>query len=542
VPKSSAIVVAESFEALVQNPEALYKSLSPWLATRRWSGLGGHEVTGIEVLDWVTISSRPSSTVFAAMIQMFPPGAEAAPEVLYVPLQVCFGPASNGCASARSLDREFLIREGEYSTEYNDFLLKGLACSQVLQTSRGRLSLRPFRVLSPEAEVVKVEMLGGGDTTNVVVKSQAEMGSIVVKTYKKISESNPEPEMLSALSNGGFRNIPKIVGDMSYIGADRGLALTIMQELLESQGGGDEPFAKNLRDEIQYLPGRKDQGPSERLARRVGAIIASMHHVLGKSTMEGFGASAITSDVIRAWENRVDRLFRGFLGEASADSEKLGAFVSSLVAALSSGEGSICECLSLMTGMVGMKRIRTHQDLHLSQLLVVRGDDGEDDFFVVDFEGDPQRGGGGRREKECPLRDLGTMARSFSYLRYNVLGGLFLDRGYINGLELIASAELRKKGTSLAKTPPLPQTMDEFVKVSRQWEKTVRGAMIEGYLVEAERLGDHFLSVEGQIDSVTVDSVTRFWEMEKALLEARYELHHRPQYLIIPLAGFLALC
>jgi predicted trehalose synthase len=66
--------------------------------------------------------------------------------------------------------------------------------------------------------------------------------------------------------------------------------------------------------------------------------------------------------------------------------------------------------------------------------------------------------------------------------------------------------------------------------------------MIEGYLVEAERLGDHFLSVEGQIDSVTVDSVTRFWEMEKALLEARYELHHRPQYLIIPLAGFLALC
>jgi predicted trehalose synthase len=240
----------------------------------------------------------------------------------------------------------------------------------------------------------------------------------------------------------------------------------------------------------------------------------------------------------------VDQLFRGFRGEVFPNSEKLGAFVSSLVSALHWGKGTIHDRLPPMAGvadMLGMKRIRTHQDLHLSQLLTVRNDDGQDDFLVVDFEGDPQRSGVGRRERECPLRDLGTMARSFSYLRYNLLEGLFRDRGYNNGLEIIASAELREKGVSLPITPPPPQTIDEVVKASGEWEKTVREAMIEGYLAEAERLGDHFITVGGRIDSVTVNSVTRFWEMEKALLEARYELHHRPQYLIIPLAGFLAL-
>lgn len=519
----------------------MYRSLSRWLATRRWSGLGGHEVTEVQVLDWVTISSRPSSTVLAALVQVLPTAAQAGPEVFYVPLEVCFGPESDGWARARSLDREFLIREGEYSTEYNDFLLKGLANSRVMQMRKGRLSLRPFRVVSPRVEVVKVETLGGRDTTNVVVRSQVGKGYTVVKTYKNVSESNPEPEMLSALSNGGFRNIPSIVGDMSYIGAGRGLALTIMQEFLESRGGGHEPFAKYLRDEIEYLPGRKKEENSVGLARRVGAIIASMHHVLGNSTMEGFGASVITSEVIGAWEDRMDQLLRGFLSEALPDLEKFGAFVSGLVATLNSGQGTMRERLSPMVGMLGMKRIRTHQDLHLSQLLTVRGTDGQDDFLVVDFEGDPQRCGVGRRERECPLRDLGTMARSFSYLRYIVLEGLFRDRGYNNGLEMIASAELREKGISLTTTPLLPQTIDKVVKVSREWEKTVRAAMIEGYLTEAERFGDHFVSVGGRTDSLSVDSVTRFWEMEKALLEARYELRHRPQYLIIPLVGFLAL-
>jgi predicted trehalose synthase len=174
-------------------------------------------------------------------------------------------------------------------------------------------------------------------------------------------------------------------------------------------------------------------------------------------------------------------------------------------------------------------------------LLTVRNDNGQDDFLVVDFEGDPQRSSVGRRERECPLRDLATMARSFSYLRYNVLEGLFRDRGYINGLEIIASAELREKGVYLPITPPPLQTIDRVVKASREWEKTVREAMIQGYMAEAERLGDHFITVGGRIDSVTVNSITRFWEIEKALLEAMYELHHRPKYVIIPLAGFLAL-
>src|SRR5262249_56141087 len=66
--------------------------------------------------------------------------------------------------------------------------------------------------------------------------------------------------------------------------------------------------------------------------------------------------------------------------------------------------------LGLIPDTVEAQKTRYHGDFHLGQVIVV-----QNDFFIIDFEGEPARPLAARRRKGPPLRDVAGMIRSFAY-------------------------------------------------------------------------------------------------------------------------------
>ena len=147
------------------------------------------------------------------------------------------------------------------------------------------------------------------------------------------------------------------------------------------------------------------------------------------------------------------------------------------------------------------QRIRIHGDYHLGRVLRA-----EEDFVVIDFEGEPGKTRAERRAKSSPLKDVAGMVRSFSYAAHAAL---------------------------LAFTSHAPA--DEIAV--RDWaaacEQRVTSAFLNGYKdVVAPPL------VPDQSDFL---QLLEAFMLDKAFDELTFEMTSRVEWIHIPLAGLASV-
>jgi maltose alpha-D-glucosyltransferase/alpha-amylase len=145
--------------------------------------------------------------------------------------------------------------------------------------------------------------------------------------------------------------------------------------------------------------------------------------------------------------------------------------------------------------------MRVHGDYHLGQVLR-----SEEDFVILDFEGEPARSIEERRRKHSPARDVAGMLRSFSYAAYAAL----------------FSFTRRAHGDERALEP-----------WADTWQERVSTVFVDTYLAT---IGPELVP-----DAAAWRALVHAFTLDKALYELAYEINHRPDWVGIPLAGIRKL-
>jgi maltose alpha-D-glucosyltransferase/alpha-amylase len=267
------------------------------------------------------------------------------------------------------------------------------------------------------------------------------------------------------------------------------VALEHLARLLDGHASGPQATAENAAAGFHL-------GRMALLGRRV----AEMHTALAKVTGDAaFDPEPATDADLAAWKDEAMREVDAAIEALGTDSEngKRLAARRDALAAVIAGDA----VASMARNPIS--KTRFHGDLHLGQVLVA-----QDDFVIVDFEGEPNRSLERRRQKSCVLRDVAGMLRSFSYAAH--------------------AATLRREPAS-----PAGATAPALARALADWERDASRHFVEGYVKAAAGLG----SVPA--DREAFGALVELFVIEKAAYELRYEIAHRPEWIEIPLRGLL---
>ncbi|HJW83146.1 MAG TPA: alpha-amylase, partial [Anaerolineae bacterium] len=336
---------------------------------------------------------------------------------------------------------------------------------------------------------------------------------LFLKGYRRVrSGVNPEFEVGRFLTEvAHFANCVPVAGAIDYVAADgTPTSLALLQGHVANQGDGWSTTLDYLERFLESQlaaaaePLADVHGAYLSLVQTLGTRTAELHKALALRTGDAaFDPEPLEPGDLAAWKQRVhdDALATLTLLEEHRDRFPAPALENArtllderkrLRARIDACNMPAGPCL----------KTRYHGDYHLGQVLV-----NNNDFVIIDFEGEPGRPLAERRIKHSSLRDVAGMLRSFDYAHW--------------------SAVLRDTYTDADRARLAP--------LARSWQRETRETFLRAYDETARDGGLYgsFAEVQGLIE---------LFELEKALYELRYEVGNRPAWINLPLQGVLALC
>ena len=359
-------------------------------------------------------------------------------------------------------------------------------------------------------------------------------GKMILKLFRRLQSGvNPDIEIGRFLTEvAHFPHTAPLLGEIVVrTGKSENVSTTslaMLQALIANEGDGWEWTLHELEllyDSVAASGSPKDSdliaslsadsNISEDLVAR-NQRYAGAAALLGRRTAELHLALAIDTDneAFRAEPITIDTLqkdIRRAQNEASVALDVLKLRLPTLpdevmedAAAVLSQRGALLSRLTETNiGTPTGKRIRIHGDYHLGQVLRADGD-----FVLLDFEGEPARPLEERRRKQCPLKDVAGMLRSFSYAAW-----FALDRA------------VQQK----------PENAGSLRAWGELWQNSVCSAFLASYR--------EFISLQSGLlpEPAQAESLLQLYLLEKALYELVYELNNRPNWVRVPLAGILSV-
>ncbi|MCW5520436.1 trehalose synthase [Aureitalea sp. L0-47] len=392
-------------------------------------------------------------------------------------------------------------------------------------------------------DTTRVQYHKGERLTETEFKSSRNMGmeqsntsviindTCVIKFFRRIyANKNPDFEMSQFLSDKkGFENTPAYLGSLNIIDTDNSvITIALMQEMVENKGDAWEYMLDKL-DKVFHNLSEKgidiDRLPSTEMFNRLplkdvpheiidwaGLDIflkmqklaqrtAEMHITLGSEFEDNnFTPQHFNMDYEVWLKNRLLYQFQNRLNTVENNMHKLKGDTLKLAKQFLEQKNEIRKrFLAYDWTKLKGERIRVHGDYHLGQVLVTKGD-----FYILDFEGEPESTIRDRVVKQPPLKDVAGMFRSFHYAVY---------------------------ATIFNNKDSYPFAIEQLYKAGECLYRYFIGVFLETY---TNLIQDANLNIGYNQERVFM---LKYSMLEKAVYELGYEMNARPLWAIIPLEG-----
>jgi len=341
---------------------------------------------------------------------------------------------------------------------------------------------------------------------------------LIVKLYRRLTRGvHPEIEMARFLTQAGFANTPPLHGTIEHVDA-QGVptALAVVLGFVRNQGDGwtyMSDYVVRRLDEQQVAAAATEppadsnlpQTYQRELATKLGHRTAELHRVLAAPTNAAdFAPEPIAAKDVSAWGAAARRQAETSFATLKRQIPVLPEADREAARALLARRDECLSCINALTrDPVTAMKTRIHGDYHLGQVLVA-----QNDWYIIDFEGEPAKTLAQRRAKHSPLRDIAGMLRSFDYAAWAAVRHVAATTGTV---------------------------VEATVQKAAAWRDETFEAFMMGYR-----------ELHAEISSYPADEreatrLLQLFTLEKACYELAYEAANRPDWIAIPIKGITAI-
>ena len=522
MPDFPTLVLKQRLEELLEEPlrqTMEQTSLSVYLPKRRWFAGKGTAIDQVHI-DYAVRFGTAQRPFLLSEIEVTSGGEVAR-------YQLPFGflaeddfssalPQQLALARVRRGRQVGLITDAFTLEPFIRAVIKGMQDQTALPTQSGGLRFQQTSKLAPLGlnDESEVRYLSAEQSNSSVVVGNA----LVLKMIRRVAAgTHPELEMGAYLTEAGYEHISPLLGAVVRVdNAGESNLLMIAQGYLSNQGDAWEWTQNNLeravRDEMAHGHSDVEKHANalvelKDFAGLLGQRLGEMHVVLSKPTDNADFKTEVTSvKDSQASAKSVGAQIERALDLLEQHRDTLEPADQQLVSELlGKRKPLLAQVQTLAKQSVGGLRMRVHGDLHLGQMLVVKGD-----AYLIDFEGEPARPLQERRAKYSPFKDVSGVLRSFDY-----------------------AAAMAMRNAQSADTSE--QAAAARKHVAETYLRQAREAFLAGYKKATVDVAHAFKDAKGEAAALAL------FTLEKAAYEVAYEAENRPTWLSVPLQGLRGL-
>ena len=499
--------------------------LERYIIHQRWYGAKSSTLKYIDIIDHFKIENEEGDCFFGIVIEVN--FKEAFVQNYFLPIGLVDNPdnvGGNYIAKLQLEDKDAYIVDAILLESFRELIFHKLMEGR--KDKYPNIEYRKGRKCEPQ-DYKTSKFLGVEQSNTSIVYND----NYILKFFRRVYiDQNPDYEISKYLTNKGhFKNTPGYSGSITLRFSDKNvITLALMQELIPNEGDAWEYFLKNLKkaffkaDELnvdvdqlkklhpfdQISSDKVDENVLEFCDRslfedveKLAYRTAQMHVSLGLERIStAFTPSAYSYDYTVWLKNRLMYMLDNRINMLENSLHKLDGIRLELAQEILANKKDIKKrFLDFDETKLKSERIRIHGDYHLGQVLVQ-----DRDFYIIDFEGEPESTIRDRKVKQPPIKDVAGMFRSFNYAVYSIVFT------YQKELEL---------------------PLEKLSHIADVIYSNMVAVFLNTYINEVQ-INNLNIGYNKEIKFLL-----QYCLLEKAVYELGYELNARPRWTIIPLKG-----